>query len=93
MSTLTTSQETVTATAALLIDDQSKPNVINDGIVSFTVYNTSETAVYLGGSDEVTTASGFPIPPGAALSFDMGIGAKVWAIAESSAQVRVAKVS
>jgi hypothetical protein len=93
MSTLTTSQETVTATAALLIDDNSKPNVINDGIISFTVYNTSEITVYIGGSDQITTASGFPIPVGAALSFDMGFGAKIWAIAESSAQVRVAKVS
>jgi hypothetical protein len=93
MSSLTTSQETVTATAALLIDDQSKPNVINDGIVSFTVYNTSETTVYLGGSSDVTIGSGFPVPAGAVLSFDMGIGAKVWAIAESSSQVRIAKVA
>lgn len=76
----------------LLIEDSSTYNVINDGKVSYAIFNAGGTSIYVGGSD-VTTANGFPVPAGATISFDIPTGSKVWAVSTAIASVRILKVA
>jgi hypothetical protein len=91
MSKVTATVKTVGTTAEPLIEDQSTLNLINDGKISYAMFNAGGTSVYVG-DETVTTATGFPLPAGATLSLDIPAGTKVWAISTAAASIRIIKV-
>ena len=83
---------TVGTAPGLLISDTSTYNVINDGRVSYAIYNAGGSSIYIG-EDDVTSGTGFPVPAGATISFDIPTGSKVWAVSTAPASVRILKVA
>ncbi len=49
--------------------------------------------VYVGGSPEVTTANGIPVPAGASLTLNLGPALALWGIGTTNQDVRVLEVS
>ena len=80
--TATTSQTTVSATAVLIL-------AANTARLGASIENPAgPNIIYWGGANTVTTATGFPIPAGAAYNIDIpNYTGAVWAITTGSGQL------
>lgn len=54
--------------------------------------NDDTTPIFIGTDDDVSASNGFPVPAGESLSLKLEPGQEVYAIAESSCDVRIIEV-
>lgn len=78
------SQNTVGVSASVLVD----PSAVDPRRIDSTlIHNKGSVSIYIGGTNSVTTASGYEIAPGEALSLaDLGDTDKVYAISGTAGQ-------
>jgi hypothetical protein len=91
MTAIRTANVTVTDTATLLTDIDETPSALSGGKVAFSFYNNGSVVCFLGGSD-VTTATGTPLTPGAALTLELPASANVFGITTTTTDIRVLQV-
>jgi hypothetical protein len=80
----TTTQVAVTTSAALAVAGAAGRDTV-------TLYNSGTATAYVGNSNAVTSATGFPIPAGAALV--MEATADIWAIGAGATTLAVMQES
>lgn len=91
---ITTSATTVGTAAVLLISGEDYASGSKDGRITYDIYNNGSATIYVGGTSDVTTSTGMPIPVQANRSLNIRIGATVYGISGSAGQnVRIMKVS
>ena len=88
----TSSAIEVTDEPTLIVDDNTAPVAKEDGRCTYEIYNMGPEDVYLGG-DDVTDATGIPLPVNASRTIAIRISAEIYGITSSgTADVRVLQV-
>jgi hypothetical protein len=81
----------ITATQIISVTDISAAT--KDGRTTYEILNNGSETIWIGGTNQVTSSNGSPLPAGGARTIDLRLGAVVYAISTEAGQdIRILEV-